>query len=452
MTKAKTLALQDIRESKGRCPWRIRFKVDDIPVSAFFRPPLEIAQRVDKSQVALHSIPILCDLASEVRPSEVEVAGSCPVPAFRHVFDDSVGALLADQDALWGRSRFTPMPVLKGRFSRAWRPKPNRLSPKRVVLGFSGGKDSIVSLFALLEAGYQVRPVLLNEGDRTWQDLRGWIPKLRRLGLKPMVAYLSTGRRNRLQERHGDWHYSSYQLGWVIATLALCATGIGAGVICLGVESSADHSFARFRGRKINHQYQKTTRHLKMLERFYQRTLHPALKIGSPIAHVTDTEVLRILLEQVPRGFQAFSSCGGSNWQSKHCGKCEKCAFVYVLLSGSEKGRSLAQRLFRRDLLEDVELYRPWIDARFRVPQACIGPREEVWRVLEELVKSGSKKAVVRKWADSPLRSGMLKREIKVRRPKAATSPLTAPVADAAKVVQRWTTQHPVQAASRDGV
>jgi 7-cyano-7-deazaguanine synthase in queuosine biosynthesis len=450
MTKARTLALQNIRESTGRCPWQILFQVDGIPVSAFFRPPLETAKQVDESQVALLSIPILCDLAAEVRPSEVRVAQSCRLPAVHPIFDDSVSALLVDQDALWGRSRFTPMPVLKGEFSGAWRPEPNPLSPKRVVLGFSGGKDSMVSLFALLKAGYEVRPVLLNEGDRTWQDLRGWIPKLRRLGLKPMTVYLSTGRRNRLQERYGDWHYSSYQLGWVIATLALCATGIGAGVICLGIESSADHSFATFRGRKINHQYQKTTRHLRLLERFYQRVLNPSLKIGSPIAHVTDTEVLKALLEQVPIGFQAFSSCGGSNWQSKHCGECEKCAFVYALLSGSKEGQALAQRLFRRDLLEDVELYRPWIDARFRVPQACIGPREEVWRVLEELVESGSKKAVVRKWAGSPLRRGMLKRKVKVRRPKAATSPLTAPVADAAKVVQRWTTQYLTRTAGRD--
>ena len=74
MTRARSLTLQGLERNPGQCPWRIRFQADDIPVSAFFRPPQEITQRVDKNQVALLAIPILCDLAAEVRPSEVRVA------------------------------------------------------------------------------------------------------------------------------------------------------------------------------------------------------------------------------------------------------------------------------------------------------------------------------------------------------------------------------------------
>jgi 7-cyano-7-deazaguanine synthase in queuosine biosynthesis len=414
--------------------------VDDILVSAFFRPPEELAEKMGRREASLLAIPILCDLAAEVRPNEISVPRECPIPNCRQIFDDAVGALLADQDAYWQKPSFTPMPTLQGKFTR-WKSEPRRLDRKRVVLGFSGGKDSVVSLFALLKAGYNVHPVLLNEGDRTWQDLRRWIPKLRGQGLRPVVAYLSTGRRNGLQKCYGDWHYSSYQLGWVLAVLALCAAALRARTICLGIEASADRSFATFRGRRFNHQYQKTTRHLRTLERFYQRVLNPELRIGSPIAHLTDTEVLKVLLERVPRAFQEFSSCGGSNWQSKHCGKCEKCAFVYALLSASARGRRLAGRTFRRDLLEDVELYRPWIDARFRPPQACVGSRSEVWTALETLLEAGSNQAVVRMWGRSWLRRRMLMATVErdSHRPvKDAGSPLSPAVEDAAALVREW--------------
>jgi len=178
-----------------------------------------------------------------------------------------------------------------------------------------------------------------------------------------------------------------------------------------------------------------------MLERFYQRGLNPGPKIGSPIADVTDTEVLKILLEQVPESFREFSSCGGSNWQSKHCGECEKCAFVYALLWGTAIGQHLARRIFRSDLLEDVELYRPWIDARFQPPLACIGPRGEVWNALETLAEIDSDKKVVRKWRESQLRHRIYlkKTERNVKGPSNRTeSPLSLAVSDAATLVRKW--------------
>jgi 7-cyano-7-deazaguanine synthase in queuosine biosynthesis len=360
------------------------------------------------------------------------------MPLSRQVFNDALGGLLVEQDAYWQRSNLTSLPQLCGEFAKCT-PSHETLAANRVVLGFSGGKDSIVSLFALLKAGYEVTPLLLNEGDRTWQDLRKWIVKLERFGLEPMVAYLSAGKRKSLRDRYGDWYFSSYQLGWLTSTLALCAVGTGSQIICLGIESSADFSFTTVSGRRINHQYQKTTRHLKLLERFYQSVLHSDLRIASPIAGATDAEVLKVLLTQVPRRFRGFSSCGASNSRSKHCGACVKCAFVYALLFASDAGRQLSERIFRRDLLEDLDLYRPWLDQRFRMPPGCVGSRLEVWDVLEALLQNKQEKAVVKKWKGSKLREvykGEAARRIHTRAKSVA--PLSIPVSDAAELVRNW--------------
>ena len=444
MSRAATLSLANVRPSSGRCPWRIDFAIDGSPVSAFFRPPDQIREAVTESDVTLIALPILCDLAAEVRPKTVRVDPSVAAPSFGGIFRDAIGALLAEQDAFWARKRWTDVPSLSYKTLRPPRSR-TKLSHRRIILGFSGGKDSVVSLFALREAGYEVIPVLLNEGDRTWQDLRKWIPKLRGLGLDPHVAYLCPVKRGGLNRRYGDGHFSSYQIGWLTAVLAICAVRSGAGTICLGIEHSADHTNQTIRGKRVNHQHQKTTRHLISLERLYRRALHDGLRLASPIAECSDADVIRILLERVPPKYRAFSSCGGANSSSKHCGECEKCAFVYALLSASHAGRRLAKRIFRNDLLEEVDVYRPWIDARFNAPLACIGEPVEVWDVLESLGGAGQDSAVVRRWMRSSVRrNDYLPRRGNVRRERkhSAQFELAGPVSQAAKLIHRWLRTH----------
>jgi 7-cyano-7-deazaguanine synthase in queuosine biosynthesis len=440
--RAETLRLLGVRAARGRCPWRFDFDVDGIRLSAFFRPPAEIADDLHAEHVAPLAVPILCDLAAQVRPRVVEVSPSCRLPPFGALFRDATGALLAEQDAEWSRRSWTPLPRLEARFAHGAVDNPP-LSRNRAVLGFSGGKDSIVSLYALLGAGFDVIPVLLNEGDRTWQDTRRWIPRLRRLGLRPVSAYLMTGRRGELVRRFGDFYLSSYQIGWLTTLLSLCAQRLGAAIVCLGIESSANHTFERYRDRRVNHQYQKTTFHLGRLERFHRQCRGDALRIASPIATLSDTEVIDVLLTRVPPTQREFSSCGGANSQSKHCGRCEKCAFVFAVLHTTTEGRRVAKRVFRSNLLEDVELYRPWLDLRHRPPLACIGERSEVWAAFERLARDGSELPVVRKWRTCALRQ---RETTAPKSSRVATSPrdsrqdrqLAKPVERAHRLVRRW--------------
>ena len=437
--RAKVLTLESIGPNRGRCPWRIQYKADDISVAAFFRPPSAIAETLRPDDLMLLALPILCDLAAEVRPREISLGCHSLGPVSRELFNDALSGLLIEQDAYCNRARLTPRPEVSGHFAK--RPLKNAvLADNRVVLGFSGGKDSIVSLFALLKAGYEVLPVLLNEGDRTWQDLRRWIPKLRRLGLRPMAPYLTPGKRKELRRRYGDRYFSSYQLGWLTSILGLCAVNTGSKIICMGVESSADYGFMSVAGRTINHQHQKTTGHLKLIERFLQQDLHASLRIASPIAGITDAEVVKVLLTRVPETFREFSSCGASTWRSKHCGECVKCAFVFALLSVSDSGRQLARRTFRRNLLEDTRLYGPWLDQRYRMPPGCVGPRSEVWDVLETLLEKNCGDSVVRRWKESKLRAEYHDSAARTSpiRARKSVHPLSRPVSDAAELLQSW--------------
>ncbi|SDI70169.1 tRNA(Ile)-lysidine synthase TilS/MesJ [Paraburkholderia steynii] len=438
MGVAKRLDFIGATHSKGQCPWRLDFEIDSLPVHAFFRPPVELVSTFSESDVGLLALPLACHLTADVRPRVVSFSGAGAHTGFAEVFRSAVKALLLEQDAYWGRRVLTKIPAVRYTRRMSLMPSAKRLDERKVVLGFSGGKDSLVSLFSLIDAGYTVIPVLVNEGDRTWQDLRRWLPKLRGLGLKPLTAYLRIHSRPAVQAKYGYWNRSSYQVGWLTVLLALVAEKVGASIVALGIESSADRSGYTFRGEVVNHQHQKTTNHMLELEDFFCRSVNPGLRIGSPIAPFTDEAVLLALFRGVRANWRDFSSCGSSNSRSKHCCVCDKCAYIFALLSRSKEGRSLAARTFRRDLFRDVELYRPWLDARYREPMACIGERWELWAALEDAQAYDSSSPVLQLWQRCAFRA-----QLNVATKSAASIPqlnvrLATPVLRASQVIEKW--------------
>lgn len=223
--------------------------------------------------------------------------------------------------------------------------------------------------------------------------------------------------------------------------LAIYAEKLGAGIVTLGIESSADRSFYKYSDRYVNHQHQKTTRHLLSIEAFLRSAINDNLRIASPLVDFSDIEILDALLSHVPETYQRFSSCGGSNSKSKHCGRCDKCAFIYVLLTTTQKGRRLSKHIFRTNLLGDVDLYRPWTDARYKAPFGCIGERHEVWQALERHLERGERGAVVQAWAASKVRAEfLLRHQLASARPNASgtSNVLSRPLVRAANQVRQW--------------
>jgi 7-cyano-7-deazaguanine synthase in queuosine biosynthesis len=437
MPCAKALRYVGVSRDSRKCSWKICFQIDDVYFNAFFRPPKHIERETGIRDVELLAIPLIIDIAAQVRPKSVCIGCQNGLPRFRKLFHDAVGALLDEQAAFWQRPDFMKRPELSGKW--AVRKNHNKgLRNNDVVLGFSGGKDSIVTLFSLLRAGYKVHPFLLNEGDRTWQDLRKWIPKLRAIGLKPAAAYFLSSRRKQIRQMYGDWYLSSYQIGLLVGILSMYADKIGAGKIVLGIENSADDNYARYRNKIVNHQHQKTTKHLRLLETTYRRLINKNIKIASPISGISDSQVLNILVRHVPRKLQEFSSCGSANWMSKNCGKCEKCAFIYALLQRTQEGKQLSRRIFSRELFSDIELYRPWINRRYSAPLACIGSRQEVWESFEENLKNKSELEVIQKWKASRFRQEYLSNARKAKRRRNKLSPLEKPVLSASRLVRKW--------------
>ena len=436
MPRARNLKYLGVRLNKGKCQWRLDFDIDDIPYSAFYSPPTIIKDRITEQDVGLLAIPLIIDLVAEVKPRQVIIQTSKTLIDFSKLYRDAVSALLNEQSAEWNTKIISNIPPLCCEW-RAPKQGKQRENDNEVVIGFSGGKDSIVSIFALLEAGYHVHPFLLNEGDRTWQQIRKWISKLKQLGLNPVTSYFLTSRRKRLHI-YDEKYLSCYEIGFLVAAMSIYSEKIGVNKVVLGIENSPEKSGFFYGNSFINHQHQKTVDHLKIMEQTLRNALDIKLQLGSPIATVSDSETIRILLERVPRNFHEFSSCGGANSNSKHCGCCAKCAFVFALLQKSKKGRKLAMRLFRSDLFCDVEIYRPWLDDRYRFPNACIGEKDEVRDAFEANLITGTSKPVIEKWRLSTVRKKYL--EIKKPKEPPRQNKLVMPIISASQIVNKWKT------------
>ena len=435
VSRPQTLRYLGPKRNKGKCKWRLDFNIDDIPYSAFYNPAAPTRNSITEQDVNLLAIPLIIDLTAEVKPKQVIIQNPAGLTDFTELYTDAVTALLNEQAAEWKTTPACDAPPLHCR----WRP-PKRTKKKEtlneVVVGFSGGKDSIVTIFTLLEAGYHVHPFLLNEGDRTWQQHRTWISKLKRLGLKPVVSYFLTSRRKKITDSCGEKYLSCYQIGFLVAAMALYAEKMNINKVVLGIENSPEKS-GFFYGRTfINHQHQKTRAHLNIMEKTFRKALNIKLRIASPIASLSDSEVLGFMLDKVPTRFQKFSSCGAANSTSRHCGCCDKCAFVFALLQKTKKGRRLSHELFKRDLFYDVEIYRPWLDRRFRNPIACIGSAEEVWASFEQNLLTDSDKPVLDKWRLSTTRKIYLSTKSPIKKTK--ENRLEKPVIHASRIVKKW--------------
>ena len=93
-------------------------------------------------------------------------------------------------------------------------------------------------------------------------------------------------------------------------------------------------------------------------------------------------------------------------------------------------------RLFKSDLFCDVEIYRPWLDDRYRFPNACIGEKDEVRDAFEANLITGTSKPVIEKWRSSTVRKKYL--EIKKPKEPARQNKLVKPIISASQIVNKW--------------
>lgn len=246
------------------------------------------------------------------------------------------------------------------------------------IVPIGGGKDSLVAIELLRSAGIdfdllmfgnhsRIREVAAEVGKSLLQVTRTIDPKLIDLnaagawnGHVPITAYVS------------------------IASM-ITALLHGKRDVVFANERSANTGNAEVDGIMINHQYSKSLDAERALQNYLSSFVSKDVRCFSVLRPMSELDIARRFAAN-GKYFNVFSSCnknfkqGGVPSVTRWCGKCPKCAFVFVMLGAFIPRRRMVE-MFGEDLLmraDLAEMYKDLTGYGALKPWECVGEFEEV--------------------------------------------------------------------------
>ncbi|HCM37956.1 MAG: hypothetical protein UV61_C0006G0123 [Candidatus Gottesmanbacteria bacterium GW2011_GWB1_43_11] len=243
---------------------------------------------------------------------------------------------------------------------------------ERDLILVGGGKDSAVTLSLLKTSGRDLATLILNPTRAAKDNVRlsGLGPPLVvERTLDPQLLHL-----NNLGYLNGHTPFSAYLafLGMLVAQLNRFTSVVAAN------ENSANECNLIFKGRKINHQYSKTYEFENKFRTYAQAFLTGASQYFSFLRPLNELQISR-LFATLPQFFPSFRSCNVGSKTDSWCGRCAKCAFIYLSLSPFLTSQEL-QRIFNRNLFTDPQIggyIKDLVGLTNTKPFECVGTREE---------------------------------------------------------------------------
>lgn len=246
-----------------------------------------------------------------------------------------------------------------------------------LLVGIGGGKDSLVSVELMKQGGYA--PATWSVGHRQQ--------------LEPLVEHLGTNHYwvERKWDRKLLEHNSAGALnGHVPISAILSCVGTivailtGKKDVVVSNEQSASEPSLNYRGVEINHQYSKSLEYERDYQQYLEHTLGNRTRYYSYLRPFSEVYIAELFSKI---GFSKyrdlFSSCNQAfTHTSSHifwCGKCPKCAFVFLALTPFVK-RDELESIWHKNLLLDPNLeptYRQLLGITGNKPLDCVGEVKE---------------------------------------------------------------------------
>lgn len=238
----------------------------------------------------------------------------------------------------------------------------SNVNDNRTLIALGGGKDSLVALH-LAEMDNKV-PVLMYSADGFLEFEASWrLQKIAEVSKKELFIM-----RHEIQSSIFEKHARSYCYPcghpWaalcIFDSLLVCSiTKINS--VSLGFEKSADEGNGVYvNDVEVNHQYDKSSVFLAKAKQYINRHINPTLSVSSRLANMWELEISRIFCERLKKYHHLFISCNEPVNEAEWCLKCEKCCFLFLLISSwlspEETVSIFGENLFEKEELLNVFL------------------------------------------------------------------------------------------------
>lgn len=264
-----------------------------------------------------------------------------------------------------------------------------QVNDKRILpwslVQIGGGKDSIVTTELLKRDNKKIQLVVLNPCSihRRIAQIAG-IPLLavsRELDDKLFTLNSDKNTYN------GHIPISAIYAFVDLLVAELC----GASYIIASNEKSANYGNISYLGQEINHQWSKSLEFENLFRDYLRAFISPHVEYFSLLRPLYEIKIVELFSHHKDY-FGSFSSCNTNFSYSRPakalwCGRCPKCAFVFLLLSVFLPLHEVVA-IFKKNLLADaslIGLYRRILGMEGFKPFECVGTPEEAQYALKSV-------------------------------------------------------------------
>ncbi len=239
-------------------------------------------------------------------------------------------------------------------------------------------KDSIVSSILLEDQGEKFDAFVFWKIDKIKEDT------LKVLWKKIMLVKRQLS--SNLFKLNKKWYYNWHiPITWIIAFVSLISAYLyDYKNIVLSNEASASEENIIWKWLKINHQYSKSHEFENDFREYVRNNIWD-INYYSKLRNKFELEIAEIFSKKAKKFFTTFSSCNRNfviNWKKQKvrwCCECEKCAFVYLVLSPNLEEKIIID-IFGKNLFENKKLLETYLGLLWLAENK---PFECVWTYYE---------------------------------------------------------------------
>lgn len=269
-----------------------------------------------------------------------------------------------------------------------------KIKEKRFLLGFGGGKDSVVAVELLKKKkiDFSLFVVFTQKKSKIIEET------IKKTNIKSIFLYrfldekIFTLYRNPPPETIYNGHVPiSAIISFIGLLLAFLYEYDG---IFSANEKSANEGNVVYLDKIINHQWSKTEEYERLFNQYVHQFITPSISYQSVIRNLDELEIAR-LFSQLPQYFYTFSSCN-KNFKissppvkKRWCGQCPKCLFTYLILAPFLP-KEIMIKIFHDDLLNKkslLPLFKQLTEEETIKPFECVGTKKDVKNALKMIAK-----------------------------------------------------------------